>query len=219
MSASEDNHYELVNVSTSTSPQFFEHPVTGVSGGSVLDSTAEDCSTGIIFAPAEFGNPSQVEISDITGSHAVFTPGTPGSWSAPEQVQTLAGSSLSAGPSGSAVAQGTHTGVVAGEFGGDGLTALALPTTSGTGATPAISNWVSCETGNGLFMGDDPHSLAAYQSPNGGDAIALLVNEGATEMVRVDLTDMLNPTIVPAAGNVCASGTLPSSAETFIPLP
>ena len=68
-------------------------------------------------------------------------------------------------------------------------------------------------------MGLDPHTLAAYQSPNGGDAIALMVNDGATEMVRVDLTDMLNPAIVPATGNVCNSATLPSSAETFIPLP
>jgi hypothetical protein len=68
-------------------------------------------------------------------------------------------------------------------------------------------------------MGSDPHTLAAYQSPNGGDAIALMVNDGATQMVRVDLTDMLNPAIVPASGNVCTSGTLPSSAATFIPLP
>jgi hypothetical protein len=68
-------------------------------------------------------------------------------------------------------------------------------------------------------MGDDPHTLAAYQSPNGGDAVALLVNEGATEMVRVDLTAMLNPSIVPATGNVCNSTTLPASTETFIPLP
>jgi hypothetical protein len=217
LSASEDNNYELTNVSTSTSPQFYEHPVSGVTGE--LDSSAEDCSTGIILAPAEFSGPSQVEIADITGSHAVFTPGTPGSWTAPEQLQTLTGSNLSAGPSGSAVAQGTHTGVVAGEFGGDGLTALALPATSGTGAVPAISNWVSCETGGGFSMGDDPHTLAAYQSPNSGDAIALMVNVGATQMVMVDLTAMLNPAIVPATGNACSSGTLPASAETFIPLP
>jgi hypothetical protein len=220
LSAAEDNNYELVNVKTSTAPQFFEHPVSGVSGE--LDSSAEDCSTGIILAPAEDASPSQVEVADI--SKATFAAGSPGSWSAPEQVQTLTGSNLSAGASGSAVAQGTDTGVVAGEFGGDGLTALALPTTSGTGATPAVGNWVSCETGpdpsqNTFSMGDDPHTLAAYQSPNGGDAIALLVNEGATEMVRVDLTDMLNAAIVPATGNVCDGSTLPSSAETFIPLP
>lgn len=215
LSASEDNNYELVNVATSTSPRFFEHPVSVSSGGS-LDSSAEDCSTGISLAPAEDSFPTQVEVADI--SKATFTPGTPGSWTAPEQVQTLTGSNLTAGGSGSAVAQGTHTGVVAGEFGGDGLTALALPTTSG-GATPAISNWVTCQTGNSFNMGDDPHTLAAYQSPNGGDAIALMVNAGATEMVRVNLTDMLSPAVVPATGNVCTSGTLPASAETFIPLP
>jgi len=224
VSAAEDNNYELADVSASTSPKFFEHAVSGISSGGELDSSAEDCSTGIIFAPAEFSSPSQVEIADITGPPAVFTPGTPGSWSAPEQVQTLTGSNLSAGPSGSAVAQGTHTGVVAGEFGGDGLTALALPTTSGTGAVPAVSNWVSCETGPDpsgapFSMGDDPHTLAAYQSPNGGDAIALIANEGATELVSVDLTDMLNPAVVPATGNVCNSSTLPASAVNFIPLP
>lgn len=220
LSAGEDNNYELINVKKSTAPRFYEHPVSSVSGS--LDSSAEDCSTGIILAPAEYSSPSQVEIADV--STATFTPGSPGSWSAPEKLQTLTGSYLSAGASGSAVAQGTDTGVVAGEFGGDGLTAMALPTSSGTGATPAIGNWVTCETGpdpsgNFFSMGDDPHTLAAYQSPNGGHAIALLVNEGATEMVRVDLTAMLKSSVIPATGHVCNSGTLPSSAETFIPLP
>ncbi len=216
LSAAEDDNYELVNVSTSTSPKFFEHPVPPISGA--LDSSAEDCSTGIIFAPAEGSSPTQIDIADIT--HAKFTSGNPGSWTAPEQVQTLTGSTLNAGGSGSAVAQGTHTGVVSGEFGGDALTALALPTTSSAG-TPAVGNWVSCQTGpdpsgNPFSMGDDPHTLAAYQSPNGGHAIALLVNEGATEMARVDLTDMLG---LPATGKVCKSTTIPSSAEKFIPLP
>lgn len=68
-------------------------------------------------------------------------------------------------------------------------------------------------------MGLDPHTLVAYQTPNGGDAIALLVNAGATEMVRVDLTMMLNPAALPATGNVCNSGTLPASEENFISLP
>ncbi|MEV7026607.1 hypothetical protein, partial [Kitasatospora sp. NPDC093558] len=213
LSPSEDNNYEIVNVANTTSPQFFEHPVT-VSGE--LDSAAEDCSTGIILAPAEFSGPSQVVIADInnpgTAPQAVFTPGTPGSWTAPEQVQTLAGSFLSAGASGASVAQGTHTGVISGEFGGDALTAIALPTTSGAGAVPAISNWTTCETGGGFSMGLDPHTLVAYQSPNGGDAIALLVNDGATQMAAVDLTKMLDGTTVPSTGNVCNSGTLPPAA-------
>ena len=68
-------------------------------------------------------------------------------------------------------------------------------------------------------MGFDPHTLAAYQSPNDGDAYALMVNGSATEMVRVDLTKMLNPANVPVTGNVCTSGTLPASVESFFPLP
>ncbi len=221
LSAAEDNNYELINVANNASPQFYEQPFSGVSGE--FDSSAEDCSTGIILAPAEFSDPSQIAIADIndpgTAPNAVFTPGSPGSWTAPEQLQTLTGSSLSAGADGSAVAQGTHTGVISGEFGGDALTALALPTTSGTGATPAVSNWVTCEIGNEFSMGDDPHTLAAYQSPNGGDAIALLVNEGATELVRVDLTAMLNPADVPATGNVCDSTDLPDTVQSTITLP
>ena len=227
-SASEDGNFEIINASTSTSPQFYEQNLSTAVTSGELDSTSEDCSTGILLAPAEDSVPSGVEVADIqnagTAPEAVFTPGSPGSWTAPEQFQTLTGSELSAGADGSAVAQGTHTGVITGEFGGDGLTALALPTTSGAGATPSIQSWVSCQTGpdpsgNTFSMGDDPHTLAAYQSPNGGDAIALLVNEGATEMVRVNLTAMLNPATVPAAGDVCTSGTLPSSVESFIPLP
>ena len=54
LSAAEDNNYELINVATSTSPTFFEHPVTV---GGVLDSSAEDCSTGIILAPAAAQHP------------------------------------------------------------------------------------------------------------------------------------------------------------------
>jgi RHS repeat-associated protein len=231
-SAAEDNNFELADVTTTTTPRFFEHPVSSVNGK--LDSTSEDCSTGILLAPAEFSGTSQVEIADINkpGSppNATFTPGTPGSWTAPEQVQTLTGSQLSDGANGSSVAQGTHTGVISGEFGGDGLTALALPTTSGAGATPAITNWVSCEigsdpSGHPFNMGNDPHTLVAYQSPNGGHAIALFANgtqttgSTATELVKIDLTNMLNPAIVPATNHVCTSGTLPPSVESFIPVP
>ncbi|MFF2193529.1 hypothetical protein [Streptomyces sp. NPDC058157] len=220
LSPAEDNNYEIVNVANTTSPQFFEHPVTA---DGELDSAAEDCSTGIILAPAEFSGPSQVFLADVnnpgTAPRAVFTPGTPGSWTAPSQVQTLTGSNLSAGASAASVAQGTHTGVITGEFGGDALTAIALPTTSGTGAVPAIGNWVTCETGGDFQMGLDPHTLIAYQSPNGGHAIALMVNDGATRMAVVDLTRMLDGTTVPATGNVCNAGTLPPTTVNFLPLP
>jgi hypothetical protein len=73
-------------------------------------------SSGIALAPGEFSNPSKVFIADL--SKATFTAGTPGTWTAPSQVQSWSESSLSAGASAIAVAQGTHIGIVSGEFGG-----------------------------------------------------------------------------------------------------
>jgi hypothetical protein len=219
LSAAEDSNYEVADVSNPASPQFFENPT----GGGELDSSGEDCSTGIALAPAEFSDPSSVFVSDLT--QATFTAGSPGTWSAPSQNQVLSESSLSAGASAIAVAQGTHTGVVAGEFGGNQITAIQLPSTSGSGI-PAIQDWVTCGIGNtpdgfGWSQGLDPHTTTAYQSPNTGDAMGLFANNGASWLARVDLTRLLDPTSVPrhAAGHACASGTIPSSAESFIAVP
>ena len=182
---------------------FYEN--RGVAAGGVLDSTSEECTTGSLVAPAEFSGPSHVFIADLT--QATVTAGSPGTWTAPSQVQTLNKSFLSAGPSGSAIAQGTHTGVISGEFGGDALTAIALPTTSGSG-TPAISDWVTCSIGNGFQNGFDPHTVSAYQSPNTGNAVALLANAGAGTLAVVDLTKMLDTTVVPRTpgGHGCLGG-------------
>jgi hypothetical protein len=217
LSPSEANNYEIVDVTSSTSPKFFENGP--IASGGELDSAGEDCSTGIALAPAEFSSPSDVFITDLT--QAAFTTGSPaGTWTAPSQTQTLSESSLSAGASGISVAQGTHTGLVTGEFGGESLTAIKLPTTSGSG-TPAISDWVTCNVGGGFSNGLDPHTVTAYQSPSGGDAVGLLANEGASELARVDLTKMLDSTIVPrtAGGHGCASGTLPAAAVSLISVP
>ena len=220
LSPAETGNFEIVDVANPSTPVFYEN----ATGGGELDSAAEDCSTGIALAPAEFSDPSSLFIADLT--QAKFTPGTPaGAWTAPSQNQILSESSLSAGPTGIAVAQGTHTGVVTGEFGGNELTGLALPTTSGSGI-PAIKDWVSCAIpntpdGNPWNEGDDPHTVTAYQSPNSGDAIGLFGNGGASWLARVDLTKLLNPSVVPrdTANEACASGTLPSSVVSFIPVP
>ena len=45
------------------------------------------------------------------------------------------------------------------------------------------------------------------------------MNGAATQMVAVDLTQMLDNTVIPATGHVCDSTTLPAGAETFITLP
>jgi len=220
LSPTEDDGFELVSLSSPSSPAFYEN----ANAGDELDSSAEDCSTGIALAPAEYSDPSNVFVADLT--QATYTAGSPaGTWAAPSQNQVLSESDLTSGPTGIAIAQATHTGVVTGEFGGDALTALALPTASGTG-TPAIQDYVTCSIGNTpdgsqWVEGDDPHTVTAYQSPDNGDAIALFGNEGATWLARVDLTQLLNPAIVPrdSGGHACESGTIPSSVESFISVP
>jgi hypothetical protein len=126
------------------------------------------------------------------------------------------------------VAQGTHTGIIAGEFLGDGITAVALPTISGPGTgTPKISKWVSCAIGSGFMNGFDPHTVTAYASLGGtfpaGDALAVLADWGTVgspsgtppgRLAVVDLTRMLNPTFVPVTGNVCNAGPLPTLLPT-----
>ena len=220
LSASEINNYEIVGIATSTAPKFYENPISHTGFGEA-DSAGEDCSTGIALAPGEFSGPSQVFVADLTQGKA--TPGLPaGTWTAPSQFQTLTESSLSAGANGIAVAQGTHTGIVSGEFGGTAITAIALPAASGSG-TPAISDWVSCNIA-GFNIGNDPHTVTAYQSPNGAkDAIALVGNllSTATQVAVVDLTKMLNKTTVPrtAGGHACTSGALPASVVRFVTVP
>jgi hypothetical protein len=220
LSASEQGNFEIINVSNPSVPVSYEK----ATGNGETDATAEDCSTGIVLAPAETSNPSSVFISDLT--QATFTPGSPGTWNAPSQNQALVGSVLlPGGATGIAVAQGTHKAVLTGEFGSDKITALALPTTSGSG-TPAIQDWVTCSLGqtpdNHIWdQGDDPHPVSAYQSPTSGDAIGLTASKGNLWLARVDLTKMLNPAIVPrtTGTHVCSAGTLPPAIRSFIAVP
>jgi hypothetical protein len=141
-----------------------------------------------------------------------------------EQIQTLSESVLTAGRlgtgGGSTVAQGTHTGVITGEFGGNKLTAVALPQTSGSG-TPAFTDWVTCTISTTFTNGEDPHTVTSYQSPSSGHAVALLVGNDATVVAAVDLTMMLDPTIVArtVSGHACLSGTLPPTVVRFVAVP
>ena len=237
LSATENNVYELVDISTPGSPVFYDQAIPGL-GGEELDSSAEDCSTGIALAPAEFSSPSQVVVADLTQAKFSTPVGTPprGTWTAPSMLQSLSESSLSAGACGSSVAQGTHTGILSGEFGGDAITAVALPTTSGSG-TPAIQDWVSCNIGNGFANGYDPHTTTAYVSEGttfpAGDALAVLADWGTSGAVShlppgrlavVDLTRMLNPSFVTRTsgtglGHACLKGPLPATVLSFVAIP
>jgi uncharacterized repeat protein (TIGR01451 family) len=217
LSPAENGVYELVNVTKASEPAFFDNKISGEFGENrFLDSAGADCSTGIALATSE--DTSNLYLADLT--QAKFTSGSPGSWTAASQFQLLEETSLSAGTSGVAVAQGTHTGVVAGEFGGKNITAIALPETSGSG-TPALKDYVTCAIGTEFESGDDPHTVTAYKSPNGGDAIALVGDLGGNTLVIVDLTKMLNTSTVKrtSGGHACEAGTLPEAVESFISVP
>lgn len=226
LSATEDaadaKNFEIVDVTTSTSPAFYENSI--VVGGTIygFDSSGEDCSTGIALAPVEETDvappASRVYIADLT--QATYTPGAPGTWTAPSQVQVLSEAVLSFGASAVAVAQGTHTGILSGEFGGDAITAITLPATSGSGI-PAITDWVTCSIGNGFSNGFDPHTLTAYLSPNSSHAVGVLANSDASTLAVVDLTRMLDTTVVPrtVGGHACLAGTLPATVVSFVAVP
>jgi len=222
LSANQLGTYEIVDVTTPASPAFYENSISGLGlpSGSQLwpASSGEDCETSIALAPVQFSTPSQVYLADLR--QAKFHTGTPGTWTtSASQVQSLSESLLSSGANGIAVAQGTNTGVITGKIGGGSLTAIALPTRSGRGV-PAIRDWVTCEI-PGFSMGYDPHTVTAYRSPHSGHAIAVLTNETADTLAVVDLTKMLHPAHVPrtAAGNGCASGTLPATVVRFVSVP
>jgi hypothetical protein len=214
LSPAENSVYEVVNVSKPTEPASFDNTLSGPTPD--LDSAGEDCQTGIALSTDEGSN--QIYLADLT--QATFTPGSPGSWTAPSKFETLEeATELGAGTSGVAVAQGTHTGIVTGEFGGSQIVAIALPATSGTG-TPALSDYVSCHISE-FTQGDDPHTVTAYKSPNSGDAIGLVGNLGGSTLFKVDLTKMLNTSIVKrtAGGHACESGTLPEEVAEKISVP
>jgi len=212
LSPTEAGLFEIVDVTPNTSPAFFEQTAEGA------ESAGEDCATQITYPGPLNGlgppEPASFVMSDLT--QATFTPGSPGSWTAPHAFYTLAESG-SAKWGAVATAQGTHTAVFAAE---DGIYffALELPTTSGSG-TPAPGDYVSCALP--FFTAFAPQEVAAYRSPNGGDAMAVVVDSGASTMAVVDLTKMLDPATVPrtAAGHACAAGALPASVLRLVTLP
>ncbi len=184
LSPNESGVYDLFQTSSSSSTPEFGNPV-----GGQLDSAAEDCLTGIAMATDEFT--SNLFITDLT--QAKFTPGSPGSWTAPNMFLNIpdfnpfvAGE---AGTDGIAVAPGSHVGIVTGEFpsppsSGNAIIAIQLPSTSGSGV-PTLVDWVVAvlpndPDGNVFSMGCDPHTVTAYVSPNTGAAMGLVTDYGAT---------------------------------------
>ncbi|MGH3053834.1 MAG: hypothetical protein ACRDL7_02525 [Gaiellaceae bacterium] len=176
-----------------------------------LDSTAEDCSTGIAVAPAEFsGPPSPIPPSILLAdlSQATYTPGSPGTWSAPTNVQSFPDFSnmLAAGPSAIAVAPGSHLAGVTDEFGGAAFGVVQLPATSGVG-TPSAPDYVAANMpddpgGVPWSLGLDPHPMTAYTSPNTGRAILVVSNVSRSYLALVDMQGLLGAPRTPMTNTV-----------------
>jgi hypothetical protein len=191
LSPGEGGSYDLLKIGSGNTLTEFQNFT-----GQELDSAAEDCTTGIALGSIEFTD--DIFITDL--SQATFTPGTPGSWSAPSQTITLdvaSGTDFSAGTCGISSAPGTgHLAVVTGEFGGSSYAALQLPSTSGTG-TPNLADYAyvgampALPNGNGFSAGFDPHTITAYTSPNTGKSYAVVVDYAFNEDTDLEAPDFL----------------------------
>ena len=174
LSPGEDGNYTLLQIGAGNTLTEF-----GQSVGYEFDSAAEDCTTGIALASIEFSD--DIYITDLT--QAVFTPGTPGTWTGAGQALDLADGGYAAGTCGISSAPGTnHLGVVTGEFGGSSFSALQLPSTSGTG-TPTLADYAyvsampNTPDGGEFSAGADPHTVTAYTSPNTSKSYAVFADD------------------------------------------
>lgn len=196
LSADEQSVYDLAQINSMTGAFTGEFGMSISKPSLELDSSAEDCSTGIALSVGEFSN--FVVLSDLT--QAVLTPGTPGTWTAPTSETSIIGS-YAAGLSGSTVAQGTsHLATVTGEFGGSSFAVLELPSTSGSG-TPAIEDYAVVPCLTGFSAGFDPHTLSAYTSPNNGKAYTVFANWTGGFPQSVYVVDMAGVLGLPREGD------------------
>jgi hypothetical protein len=208
--------YDVVQFNSSTGVFGSEFALTPtVFPPGEFDSAAEDCTTGIALAAEEFS--SSVFITDLT--QAVFTPGSPGTFTAPNQSVGLTGTSFSAGTSGITVAPGSnHLALVTGEFGGSSFAVMQLPATSGSG-TPNLVDWAYVSSICSFQAGFDPHTVTAYTSPNDGKSYGVMADWGSSSApVRLGVLDLAailaaprnagTHTVTLGAGGCLAAGPL-----------
>jgi hypothetical protein len=175
LSPGEESVYDLLKIGSGNSLTEYANAIAPYQE---LDSAAEDCTTGIAMGSLE--DTDAVYITDLT--QATFTSGSPGTWTAPGQLVTLSDSVFDSRASGISEAPGTnHLGVAIPEFGGDTYTVLQLPSTSGSG-TPTLVDWANVAympttpDNNGFSVGYDPHTVAAYTSPNSSKSYAVFAD-------------------------------------------
>ena len=187
--------YNIFDIGNRNAPkQFNFKDAATVFSGDEFDSAAID-STGIILATDEFtGN---IFLADLT--QAVFLSGSPGTWSAPNQLQLLPEfrDDFSAGTTGIAVAYGAHVALLEDEFGEAAFGAISLPSTSGSGV-PSVQDWVVAQMpdtpdAQSWLMPLDPHGLTAafVQIGSNSKGMGLLMNDQRTYIALIDLGALL----------------------------
>jgi hypothetical protein len=216
LSPDEQGYYELFQIGATGSLTEYSDYVGGLNtrGYGVLDSAAEDCSTGIALASDE-AYPVDLYITDLT--QAKFESGTPGTWSAPGQFITIPDfENFSAGSDGISAAPGnSHLGIITGEFGGNQFGVLSLPTTSGSG-TPTLVDWAGAAIpatpdGNSFQDGFDPHTITAYVSPNTQKAYGVIADWATDEPTYLAVIDLKALLAAPRLAGVDAGGAPCSS--------
>ncbi|HLK47666.1 MAG TPA: RHS repeat-associated core domain-containing protein [Bryobacteraceae bacterium] len=195
LSPVENNHYGLFDLSRK---KVFDFNISGiVARGSVADSGAEDCITGIALAAEEDSSPTQIFLTDLT--QATFDTAS-STWTAPAQSQSFPEFLNITTAEGIAIASSAHLGLVAGEFGYSGFGVIQLPSTSGSG-TPAVLDYVAVRmpndpSGDRFGIEGDPHTVAAYVSPNDGKAYGVLpsflLSTSDRYVAIIDLQGLLN---------------------------
>ena len=183
-----------------------------------FDSAAEDCTTGIALATDE-ATGMNLFITDLT--QATFKAGTPGTWTAPSQLQLFPEfQRVQNSAEGIAIAPGTRLGIVTGEFefgvgGGVGERYPASvyfgkrnPGGYGLGSLvpsdPSSTPWV---------QGCDPHTVTAYVSPNSHKAFGVLGNRNNSFLAVVNLKGLLS---APRSFAHVVVESLPPGLVTFI---
>lgn len=204
LSPDEEYIYDVFQISGSGTPgpAAVAENAMPLSTSGAPDSAGEDCSTHIALTGGE-GSDDLVLI-DLT--QAKYTAGSPGSWTAPTTYYNLPEfESLSAGSCAIAVAPGsTHLGVVAGEFGGNLIGIISLPTKSGTGS-PVLVDYVvatlpSTPDGNAFSNGYDPHTTTAYTSPNSNKAYGVAASWATGAPAYLGVIDLAAALAAPRTG-------------------
>jgi Stigma-specific protein, Stig1 len=217
LSANEGNTWQIIKSDTGV---VHDSTADFTGTGGLLDSTAEDCSTGIALAPYEFNT----TVAFVNLKSVTYTAGAPGTWTGIVNIQDFAPdfAGLAAGNSGSAVAPGSsHLAVITGEFGGSKFGVLRLPSTTTAATIPAAVDWVAADVpnlpgeGGAWNMGFDPHTVTAYKSPTTTRAYALMSNSDNTFLVKVDMDLLLGAPRL-AGTHTADPALIPPGTFTFI---